>query len=124
MDPVEQTVDAGNAAIFNCSVAGHPIKKLSWYKNGEPLANDTHIRIQPENKLVVRDVRRHDQGMYQCFIGNDRETVQGAAQLSLGGGLRRFCCGMNKNIMSKSTRCGEIRVRGVNIVLGCVMSVW
>ena len=85
VDPVEQTVDAGNAAIFNCSVAGHPIEKLAWYKNGEPLANDTRILIHPPNKLVVRDVRRHDQGMYQCFIGNNRETVQGAAQLSLGG---------------------------------------
>lgn len=85
VDPVEQTVDAGNAAIFNCSVAGHPIDTLAWYKNGEPLANDTRILIQPASQLVVQDVRRHDQGMYQCFIGNQQETVQGAAQLSLGG---------------------------------------
>ena len=85
VDPVEQTVDAGNDAIFDCSASGHPIGKMVWYKNGQPLANETRIIIQSENRLVVRDVRRHDQGMYQCFIGNNRETVQGAAQLSLGG---------------------------------------
>lgn len=85
MDPVEQTVDAGNAAVFNCSTDGHPINKMSWYKNGERLLNDSRLIIQSDSVLVVHDVRRQDQGMYQCFIGNQQETVQGAAQLSLGG---------------------------------------
>jgi hypothetical protein len=82
---VEQTVDAGNAAIFNCTSDGHPIGSITWYKDGSPLVNDTRVVFQSESVLVVNDVRRHDQGMYQCFVGNDNETVQGAAQLSLGG---------------------------------------
>ncbi|PVD26143.1 hypothetical protein C0Q70_13812 [Pomacea canaliculata] len=62
----------------------HPINKMSWYKNGERLLNDSRLIIQSDSVLVVHDVRRQDQGMYQCFIGNQQETVQGAAQLSLG----------------------------------------
>jgi len=33
--PGEQTVDLGRPAAMACDVLGHPIKEISWYRNGE-----------------------------------------------------------------------------------------
>lgn len=36
---------------------------------------------------MVNRVTRHDRGMYQCVVRNDRESAQGSAELRLGGEL-------------------------------------
>ncbi|CAL1548258.1 unnamed protein product, partial [Lymnaea stagnalis] len=84
IDPPEQIVDAGHTAIFNCTTYGHPINSFSWFKNGRPLVVSKRVYIEANATLVVKEVGRADQGMYQCFVGNDRDSAQGAGQLSLG----------------------------------------
>ena len=84
-----QKIDAGNAAIFNCSVTGAPVGHVAWFKDGVKVkANDSRLHVTEPGRLVVHDVRRSDQGMYQCFASNAHQSEQGAAQLSLGGNIR------------------------------------
>lgn len=47
-------------------------------KDGKPL--DHHEAI-----LRIEAVRKEDKGMYQCFIRNDQESAEAAAELKLGG---------------------------------------
>jgi len=84
-EPYHQTVDMGNTASFNCTVYGHPVDRVSWYKDGEPLQAGGRVEFPTPTRLVVRDVQRIDRGMYQCLAGNEDENSQGSAQLSLGG---------------------------------------
>ena len=35
--PASQTVDLNKAAVFRCNVLGHPVKEISWYRNGRQL---------------------------------------------------------------------------------------
>lgn len=85
IEPADQVVDAGHTALFNCTTYGHPINTIAWFKNGKLLVESKRVYVESSTMLVVKDVGRADHGMYQCFIGNDRDSAQGAAQLSLGG---------------------------------------
>lgn len=52
-----------------------------------PILFDRNERIKLLEPLVLQivDVTRHDRGMYQCFVENERENAQGSAELRLGG---------------------------------------
>lgn len=82
--PATQIVDSGDTATFNCTVQGHPIKVVEWFKDGKLLADDDRIIYHSETLLHIDNVQRKDQGMYQCFISNGEEEVQGTSQLLLG----------------------------------------
>ncbi|XP_055866242.1 cell adhesion molecule DSCAM-like isoform X4 [Biomphalaria glabrata] len=84
IEPSDQIVDAGHSARFNCTTYGHPINTINWFINGHPIKTSSRIYFENNVTLVVKEVTRSDQGMYQCFIGNDRDSAQGAGQLSLG----------------------------------------
>ena len=83
--PATQVIDSGETATFNCTVQGNPIKMVEWFKDGELLADDERIIYQSSTLLHINDVQRKDQGMYQCFITDGKEEVQGTSQLLLGG---------------------------------------
>ena len=83
--PATQIVDSGETATFNCTVQGNPIKVVEWYKDGHLLVDDDRIIYQSDTLLHIDDVQRKDQGMYQCFISDGDEEVQGTSQLLLGG---------------------------------------
>ena len=83
--PATQIVDSGETALFNCTVQGNPIKVVEWYKDGHLLVDDDRIIYQSDTLLHIDDVQRKDQGMYQCFISDGDEEVQGTSQLLLGG---------------------------------------
>ena len=83
--PATQVIDSGETATFNCSIQGNPIKMVEWFKDGELLADDDRIIYQSSTLLHISDVQRKDQGMYQCFITDGEEEVQGTSQLLLGG---------------------------------------
>lgn len=46
--------------------------------------------IQSDTLLIIHDVNRLDQAMYQCIITNENEAAQGTAQLLLGGEWRNL----------------------------------
>lgn len=85
-----QVVNSGESATFNCTVSGSPVGSVQWLRNGEPLVAGTadsggRIRLMSPLVLVVGSVTRHDRGIYQCIVRNDRESAQGSAELRLGG---------------------------------------
>lgn len=82
-----KVVNSGENALFNCTVSGSPIGRVQWFHNGETLLTEGNPRLRLLNNLAlsVVDVTRHDKGMYQCVVQNDRESSQGSAELRLGG---------------------------------------
>jgi hypothetical protein len=69
---------------FNCSVSGHPIRKLVWFKNGELLTAGPRFRYSSDRRqLSLRQVRREDAGLYQCLIHNELDSAQASSELRL-----------------------------------------
>lgn len=87
--PPSQTVDVGKTAIFTCNASGHPVHVISWRKDMIPVLSSKRITVSRE-ELRVSPVEREDKGMYQCFVYNDKESAQDAAQLVLGGNLNYY----------------------------------
>ncbi|GIY89392.1 down syndrome cell adhesion molecule-like protein Dscam2 [Caerostris darwini] len=81
--PPAQTVDVGKTAIFTCNASGHPVHIISWRKDMVPVLSSRRISVSRE-ELRISPVEREDKGMYQCFVYNDKESAQDAAQLLLG----------------------------------------
>ncbi|KAJ8316349.1 hypothetical protein KUTeg_006363 [Tegillarca granosa] len=91
IDPPSQVVDSGQSASFNCSVSGHPIKSIKWFKNGQQIQkSDPHYYIQSETLLQIDEINRQDQGMYQCIISNDGDNSQATSQLLIGAAHPTF----------------------------------
>ncbi|XP_049782628.1 Down syndrome cell adhesion molecule-like protein Dscam2 [Schistocerca cancellata] len=64
-------------AQLSCQITGHPVRSVTWLKDGQPLAEHTE-------ELHFHSVGRDDQGMYQCFVRNDDDVAQGTSELRLG----------------------------------------
>lgn len=86
--------DPTKSVQFVCTVTGHPINRIVWYKNGQPLMQlNGRVRVtsslHKQVLLMLSSLNKDDQGMYQCFGTNDWDVAHDNAQLLLGGTLRR-----------------------------------
>uniref|UniRef100_T1J817 Down syndrome cell adhesion molecule-like protein Dscam2 n=1 Tax=Strigamia maritima TaxID=126957 RepID=T1J817_STRMM len=87
--PQRQVVDVGQSATLTCVISGYPFTQVTWMKDGRPLLTDTINQLSQE-VLRLDAVHRRDRGMYQCFVNNHLEVVQGTAELILGDILPEF----------------------------------
>ena len=69
--------EEGDDTAAVCEWTGSPIPGITWFKNGEPLDEETlpfRIRIVPTNdfhsELQIREVELDDSGDYVCNVSN------------------------------------------------------
>nr|XP_037276464.1 Down syndrome cell adhesion molecule-like protein Dscam2 [Rhipicephalus microplus] len=61
------TALAGHSMVLHCPVAGHPIRSVTWKKDGRWLPQNHRQRSFPNGTLVVNQVQRgQDSGTYGC----------------------------------------------------------
>ncbi|VVC29919.1 Fibronectin type III,Immunoglobulin subtype,Immunoglobulin-like domain,Immunoglobulin-like [Cinara cedri] len=81
-------LDPTKSVQFVCTVNGHPINRIMWYKNGQPLIQlSGRVRVQSslhKQELTLSPLSKDDQGMYQCFGTNDWDMAHDNTQLLLG----------------------------------------
>ncbi|XP_014677884.1 PREDICTED: contactin-like [Priapulus caudatus] len=59
----------GNLTI-SCAPEAAPSPVYTWKQNGQSFADDGRRRILPDGTLIVTDVRRSDEGQYECEAEN------------------------------------------------------
>ena len=79
-DPKNQAVNAGFNATFECAATGHSMPSITWIKNDDALAaqfnnwiREAEIFLDDEqihSQLVIKGVKREDNGKYYCFANN------------------------------------------------------
>ena len=69
--------EEGDDTTAVCEWTGSPTPEVTWFKNGEPLDEETlpsHIRITRTNdfrsELQIREVELDDTGDYVCNVSN------------------------------------------------------
>ncbi|KAI5747067.1 hypothetical protein M8J77_010726 [Diaphorina citri] len=70
----QNDIKEGDDVYFECQVrANPPTRKLSWTRNGIPLAHNTSARIILSNQsLVLQKVSRQSAGTYKCSAINTK----------------------------------------------------
>ncbi|XP_077560086.1 cell adhesion molecule Dscam1-like isoform X5 [Haemaphysalis longicornis] len=82
--PARVSASIGHTLRLNCSASGYPVRELSWTKDARPLYSSDRVKLLFNDEvLVVNAVKRQDRGMYQCFVRNQFEMAQAAAEVIL-----------------------------------------
>ncbi|KAG8198707.1 hypothetical protein JTE90_023478 [Oedothorax gibbosus] len=82
--PRELTMDVGRTATFNCNVSGSPVGAIVWRKDMRLLSSNPRVVLPTNNVLQIRQLKRQDSGMYQCFVYRDSYSSQATARLLIG----------------------------------------
>ncbi|KAG7481546.1 hypothetical protein MATL_G00068150 [Megalops atlanticus] len=64
-------------AALQCAVQGFPLPTVYWFKNSQPLQNNSHWTLQNNGQLLfIKNVSEEDEGFYYCVAKNERNTVR------------------------------------------------
>ncbi|KAG8198710.1 hypothetical protein JTE90_023480 [Oedothorax gibbosus] len=88
--PQELQLDVGRSALFNCSVEGYPVGNVVWKKDTKFITSNSRVQFPTPTSLQLRQLKRQDSGMYQCFVHRDSGSSQAAARLVIGDLAAQF----------------------------------
>ncbi|XP_054712617.1 cell adhesion molecule DSCAM-like [Uloborus diversus] len=82
--PPELRLEVGKTATLNCSVIGNPVGTVLWRKDMVLLQSSSRISFPHPFLLQVREIRRQDAGIYQCFVQRELHSAQASARIIIG----------------------------------------
>nr|XP_042906082.1 Down syndrome cell adhesion molecule-like protein Dscam2 [Parasteatoda tepidariorum] len=82
--PPELRLEVGKTATFNCSIFGSPPGIVSWRKDMLRLFPGPRVIFPNPYLLQLRQIRRQDEGIYQCFVHRELSSSQASAVLTIG----------------------------------------
>ncbi len=71
----DQTLLAGQTAVFNCPASGSPPLVYQWFRNGTPLTNSSRITGATTAQLTITGLLVADTGDYHVEVSNCAGTV-------------------------------------------------
>ena len=105
-EPAPVVAATNNRAAFTTVVTGNALV-YEWYKDGSPLANDSHLSGATTNMLVISPVTTADIGNYYCLIvdgcGNAAYTTTNSLSLDVPSDLVWTGDGFNVDIWDLAT---------------------
>ena len=88
--PVEMTVNESQTAILKCTADGNPRPKVTWSKLDSSLPIGRHV-VESSGALIVKGIKRGDDGVYSCRAENLLGQVNASAKLTVQCKLVYFC---------------------------------
>lgn len=88
--------DYGKTVNFKCDGISNPAANITWYKNAKLIDLRKHSNFQvaeSNTKLVITQVAKEDEGIYQCFLSNQAGSVSAATLVRIISKLT-FCFGL------------------------------
>ncbi|GFY63247.1 titin [Trichonephila inaurata madagascariensis] len=72
-EPVDQTLQEGNAASFLCHASGFPQPTVTWMKEegSKEIIEDERIKKFSNGTLIILNVKKTDEGIYGCTVSNN-----------------------------------------------------
>uniref|UniRef100_UPI00398EB36C coiled-coil domain-containing protein 141 isoform X2 n=1 Tax=Pristiophorus japonicus TaxID=55135 RepID=UPI00398EB36C len=88
------SVVEGSPVTLEIEVTGFPEPTLTWYKNGQKLTTDQHLKMsqkEDKNILFIEKVSDKDAGIYVVRAKNSSGTVSSSAILQVQGNCNLRC---------------------------------
>uniref|UniRef100_A0A4W3JWV4 Hemicentin 1 n=1 Tax=Callorhinchus milii TaxID=7868 RepID=A0A4W3JWV4_CALMI len=71
LSPKEIKIKINNSLTLECETQAIPAATLRWYKDGQPLKQDSHITITANGRIVrIKNTQISDTGRYTCVASN------------------------------------------------------
>ena len=85
--PVDAQAALGNSVTFHCGFSGEPTPRIKWLKDSipVPLTTSDKYEVRVEGSLLVRNLRRTDEGTYECVAENVAGITHAYARLTVWG---------------------------------------
>ncbi|XP_028321428.1 cell adhesion molecule-related/down-regulated by oncogenes [Gouania willdenowi] len=77
----DQLVSLGSSAHFTCEATGNPAPRVTWLFNANRVNPSQRFQISGSS-LVIADVTRRDEGVYQCLLDNESGSAQSYGTLT------------------------------------------
>ncbi|XP_060903064.1 cell adhesion molecule-related/down-regulated by oncogenes isoform X2 [Labrus mixtus] len=77
----DQLVSPGSSARFTCLSRGNPSPNITWLFNAEPVVPSRRFQMSGSS-LVVTDVTKQDEGVFQCLLDNGISSEQSCGALT------------------------------------------
>lgn len=72
--PRSLQVEEGAPLVLNVDVDGSPFPKVTWFKDGEVIESDDHVKIETQpngsTRLTIEKCKPTDSGAYKIFAKN------------------------------------------------------
>lgn len=75
----------GSKPKMACIAQGHPPPKVTWFRDGDRLHQDSNLRINATH-ISINSYDASHQGVYQCVVENEAGETQARSMLSLTAG--------------------------------------
>lgn len=90
-------VFVGDTIYFTVKSRGIPEPKVSWYRNGELVKEDSRVKFIKDSQsgnysLLINKVTVEDEGEYRCVASNMGGSVACQAKLLVKGKCQRVMC--------------------------------
>lgn len=82
--PKDTTSGSNSTVTLLCVAYGIPSVRYQWYRNGKPMVSTNRHEITQGN-LTIKDLRPHDNGIYQCFVDNKHGQLHADVELTVSG---------------------------------------
>jgi len=107
--------DFGKTVGIQCEGISNPPANITWYKNARLIEFARHANIEVDasgNRLVINNVSKEDEAIYQCFLDNEAGSASAATLVKIISFEPKFTRPIqNKTIYSDSNvvlSCGEV----------------
>ena len=80
--PVGMTVNESQTAMLKCTADGNPKPKVTCSKLNSTLPFGRHV-VESSGQLVMRNIKRGDEGVYPCRAESSLGVMNALAKLSI-----------------------------------------
>lgn len=95
--PMKRVKEEGDNALFYCYARGPQTLRFSWSReNGQPMSRRVSIAGK---RLIIRGVKKEDEGTYLCTARNIYGSKISSAKLTVKGKICCFNCYFKENAL-------------------------
>lgn len=101
LKPKDITSVSNSTVTLPCIAFGIPGIRYTWYRNGKLIVPKNRLEFSLGN-LTIKDLRPHDNGIYQCFVDNKHGQLYADIKLTVSGNNIYIISSMNQRIHQRS----------------------
>jgi hypothetical protein len=105
--------DYGKSVHIKCEGISNPKANITWFRNAQLINFNVHTNMElQDNKLLINNIEKKDQAIYQCFLSNEAGQISASTLLKIISYAPKFAQAvLNRTVYSDTNialSCGQV----------------